>query len=92
MLRPGGVLLLSDIVYSFAPAEADDAIAAWLARAPTDPRKGWRGEQLAEHVREEDSTYTWLLEPMLARAGFDIRERSLSESRAYADYACVRRE
>jgi SAM-dependent methyltransferase len=92
MLRPGGVLLLSDILYSFAPAEADEVIAAWIARAPTDPLEGWTGEQLAEHVRAEHSTYTWLLEPMLAHARFDIRERSLSESRTYADYACLRRE
>jgi SAM-dependent methyltransferase len=91
MLRPRGVLLLSDIVYSFAPAEADEAIAAWIARAPTDPQEGWTGEQLAEHVREEHSTYTWLLEPMLARAGFEIRERSLSASRTYAEYGCLRR-
>ena len=92
MLRPRGVLLLTDIVYSFDPAEADEAIAGWIARAPTDPGQGWIGEQLAEHVREEHSTYTWLLEPMLAHARFEVRERRLSESRTYAEYVCVRRD
>jgi SAM-dependent methyltransferase len=91
LLRPGGVLLLRDIVYAFDPGEADDAIAAWLAGAPTDPEQGWTAEQLAAHVREEHSTYTWLLEPMLARAGFEIGERRVGETRTYAAYTCIRR-
>src|SRR3954469_20582142 len=41
LLRPGGVLLLEDLVYSFEPAEARAAIAAWLAAAPADPAQGW---------------------------------------------------
>jgi SAM-dependent methyltransferase len=91
LLRPGGVLLLEDIVYSFEPAEADEAIGPWLAAAPVDPARGWTAEQLAEHVREEHSTFSWLLEPMLGRTGFEIRERRVSESRVYAAYLCVRR-
>jgi SAM-dependent methyltransferase len=90
LLEPGGVFLLRDIVYSFEPGDADDAIAAWLAAAPTDPRTGWTAEQLAEHLREEHSTFTWLLEPMLERAGFEIHERWVSSNGAYASYTCLR--
>ena len=46
--------------------------------------------QLAEHVRTEHSTFTWLLEPMLERAGFEVRPRSLSDDGIYAAYTCVR--
>jgi hypothetical protein len=77
-------------VYSFAPAEADAAIASWLAGASEDPAAGWTAAELAEHVREEHSTFTWLLEPMLERAGFGIRDRWLSPTRTYAAYTCVR--
>jgi SAM-dependent methyltransferase len=91
LLKPGRALLLRDIVYSFEPAEADAAIGAWLASAPTDPASGWTAAQLAEHVRDEHSTYSWLLEPMLDRVGFDVRERSLSATRVHAMYACIRR-
>lgn len=91
LLRPGGVLLLQDIVYSFEPADASAAVATWLASAPTDPSKGWTAEQLAEHVREEYSTFTWLLEPMLERAGFEIRTRRPSQNAIYAAYTCIRR-
>jgi SAM-dependent methyltransferase len=90
LLKPGGSLLLRDIVYSFEPAEADAAIGSWLASAPADPAKGWTAAQLAEHVREEHSTFTWLLEPMLERVGFEIHERSVSQNRVYAAYTCIR--
>ena len=91
LLRPSGVLLLQDIVYLFEPADASAAFATWLASAPTDPSKGWTAEQLAEHVREEYSTFTWLLEPMLERAGFEIRTRRPSQDAIYAAYTCIRR-
>jgi SAM-dependent methyltransferase len=90
MLRPGGVLLLRDLVFSFAPHEARSSIQAWLDSAPTDPARGWTSAQLAEHVRTEHSTFTWLLEPMLARAGFEVRARFLSEDGIYAAYTSVR--
>jgi SAM-dependent methyltransferase len=90
MLRPGGVLRLRDLVYSFQPQEADEAIRSWLSAAPEDPAQGWTAAELAEHVREEHSTFTWLLEPMLERAGFTIRDRWLSPNRIYAAYTCIR--
>src|SRR5206468_12945657 len=90
LLRPGGVLLLEDIVYAFDPAEAGEVLSAWIAAAPTDPVTGWTADQLAGHVREEHSTFTWLLEPMLERAGFEIDERWTSRSRTAASYTCIR--
>jgi SAM-dependent methyltransferase len=90
LLRPGGSLRLRDVVYSFAPDEAEASVERWLAQAPTDPREGWTREQLAEHVRDEHSTFSWLLEPMLERAGFLIREAEHSTSRTYSAYTCVR--
>jgi hypothetical protein len=90
MLRLGGVLLLRDLVFSFAPREARSSIQVWLDSAPTDPARGWTSAQLAEHVRTEHSTFTWLLEPMLERAGFEVRTRFLSDDGIYAAYTCVR--
>ena len=45
----------------------------------------------AGHVRTEHSTFSWLLEPMLEHAGFEIRDGWYSESRTYARYVCVKR-
>jgi ubiquinone/menaquinone biosynthesis C-methylase UbiE len=71
-LRPGGILRLRDLAYDFGPADADQHIDAWLSGAVTDAALGWTADELAEHVRIEFSTYSWLLEQLLQRAGFEI--------------------
>jgi len=91
MLRPNGVLRLRDLVHAFDPAEAEAVIEAWLAGAAARPEEGWTRPELATHVRDEHSTYDWLLRPMLRRAGFEIHEASRSESRTFAAFTCIRR-
>jgi SAM-dependent methyltransferase len=91
MVGPGGVLRLRDLVYSFEPDEVGGAIEAWLAAAPEQPEDGWTRSELETHVREEHSTFSWLLEPLIERAGFEIRDATYSESRTFAAYTCVRR-
>ena len=88
MLRPGGVLRLRDFVYSFEPHEADQVFAAWLDK---EVAQGWTLHDLSEHILDEHSTFTWLLEPILEHAGFEIRDRSLREDRLHAAYTCIRR-
>jgi hypothetical protein len=89
MLRPGGILLLHDLVLSCEPAEAPGVIEAWLANAPANAREGWTRHELETHLRQEYSTFSWLLEPMLEHAGFVIREAVYRDSRAYAYYLCT---
>ena len=88
MLGPGGVLRLQDLVFDFEPAEADEKIAAWMAGAVDDSSAGWTADELGEHVRKEFSTYSWLFEPLLERAGFTILERHYRRA-AYGSYTCV---
>ena len=88
MLRPGGVLVLRDLIYDFPPAEAADVFAGWLAGAATDPAEGYTAADYAEHIRAEYSTFRWLLEPMLAAAGFEIADVHY-ERRLYGAYTCV---
>ena len=89
MLRPGGVLRLRDLVYDFGPGEAEEVFDGWLAGATADPAEGYTAADYAEHVRTEHSTFRWLLEPMLAAAGFEITEVSY-ERRLYGAYTCVK--
>jgi FkbM family methyltransferase len=92
MLRPGGVLRLWDVVYSFEPADAERRIEAWIAQAMTDDvERGWTRAELAEHVRDEHSTFTWLLEPMIERAGLDIVDARYSTCGVFARYLCAKR-
>ena len=90
MLRHGGVFRLRDLVYSFDPREADRALEAWLARAARRPEDGWTRTELETHVREEHSTFTWLLEAMLEHAGLKVLDRECSDSQIYAAYTCLR--
>lgn len=88
MLRPGGIFRLWDIVYSFPVEEAAERIERWCASLPVDS-DGWTRADLEEHVRDEDSTFTWLLEPMLERAGFRIEDASYTEDGFFAKYVLV---
>lgn len=89
LLVPGGVLVLRDLIFDFEPAESDTRIEEWLAGAASDPAEGWTREELETHVRNEHGTYSWLLEALLERAGFEILRRDV-RSRIYASYACTR--
>jgi SAM-dependent methyltransferase len=90
LLRPGGILRLRDLVFDFAPAEAGERIEAWMTGAVHDAAVGWTAPELADHVRGEFSTYSWLLEMMLERTGFEIVERAFLRS-VYGSYTCRRR-
>jgi SAM-dependent methyltransferase len=88
LLAPGGVFLLRDLVYDFEPAEIDGRIEDWLAGAAPTPAEGWTRGELEEHVRDEHSTFSWLLEPLLVRAGFEVVDREAGG--LYATYVCSR--
>ncbi len=86
LLRPGGVLRLWDVVYNFAPAEAEDRIEAWCAIGGDTVEAEWSRAELEEHVRDEHSTFSWLLEPMIVRSGFEIAQAEHSEDGIFAKY------
>ena len=89
LLRRGGTFVLRDIVYSCEPDELDGVLEEWFAAAPSDPSKGWTRPELEAHARDEHSTFSWLLEPMLQHAGLTIRDAWYSDSRTYARYLCA---
>ena len=88
LLRPGGLLRLWDVVYHFAPDEAEDRIEQWCATWSAG-EGGWVRAELEEHVRDESSTFTWLLEPMIREAGFEIRDASYGGGGFLAQYLLV---
>jgi hypothetical protein len=93
MLREGasGVLLLRDIVFAFDSGEAEARIGAWLDTAEERAEDGWTREELETHVRHEQSTFSWPLEPMIERAGLDIDRADRDSLGIYARYLCTRR-
>ena len=91
MLKPGGVLRLSDVVYGFEPAETEARLEQWMTQlASDDVEGGWTRAELEEHVRDEHSTFTWLLEPMIEKVGFTIEHAEYSDDGIFAHYRCVK--
>ncbi|MEQ7128372.1 class I SAM-dependent methyltransferase [Actinopolymorpha sp. B11F2] len=89
-LRPGGVFRLWDIVYSFEPTETEERIEAWCSTLPEAVEDGWNRRDLEEHVRDEHSTFSWLLEPMMRRAGFAVENADYSDDGIFAKYVLRR--
>jgi len=89
VLRPGGILLLRDLVYDFRPAEAASVFEEWFDHAATDPARGYTRADFVEHIRSEHSTFRWLFEPMLTATGFEILDVEYTR-RTYARYLCRR--
>jgi ubiquinone/menaquinone biosynthesis C-methylase UbiE len=91
LLVPGGILRLRDLVFSFELDDAEARVAEWIEEAAAERSEdGWTREELEAHVREEYSTFTWLLEPLLERAGFDVVSTEFGTGGAYAAYVCRR--
>ena len=87
LLAPGGVLRIHDLIYDFPPAETNERLNAWFAGAVADSAVGWTADELAEHVRTEQSTFRWLFEEMVVRAGFTILECAYHRN-VYGAYSC----
>ena len=90
ILKARGVFFLRDLVFSCDARDTPQVIGAWLANAPTNPDSGWTRAELETHLREEYSTFSWLLEPMIVRAGFAIRAMAHSASRTHSAYTCMK--
>ncbi len=84
LLKPGGRLLLRDVAFSF-PAEAYTAgVETWIDSVTGKADSSFSRADFVCYVREEHSTYTWILEGLLERAGFRLLE-SRDSSEAYFD-------
>lgn len=86
MLRPGGLLRIWDVVYSFEPHDAEERLEAWCATGGPDGGPGWSRADYEEHVRDEHSTYTWVLEALAQRAGFLVEVAEYSADGIFAEY------
>ena len=86
IVRTGGVLRLWDIVYNFNPSEAKNRLDAWCATLNNNSENGWNRADIEEHIRDEHSTFSWLLEPMMERSNFDVEDVVYSPDGIFAQY------
>lgn len=68
-LKPGGKLFLFDVVFSFDVPDCAEAIDQWIKTSDEYFKEG-----IETHIREEFSTFDWIMEGLLERAGFKIEK------------------
>ncbi|MBN1347609.1 MAG: class I SAM-dependent methyltransferase [Phycisphaerae bacterium] len=88
VVKPGGRLYLFDVVFSFPAASYEsffDGMVRWFHGSPTPEFAA----ELETHIRQEYSTFDWVMEGLLRRAGFRIDEAVYSDG-AMAAYVCTR--
>lgn len=69
MLKPGGLFMLVDVVFSFPPREYEQKIDKWVEDHVREV-----GPEALTHIKEEYSTMDWVMEGILERAGFVIEQ------------------
>jgi ubiquinone/menaquinone biosynthesis C-methylase UbiE len=89
MLRPDGRLYLLDVVFSFDVSDYERCVEGFLEKmnSPTGPAS--RGAAQT-HIRDEHSTYGWIVEGQLERAGLQIDEADYKDD-FLAAYVCTRK-
>jgi cyclopropane fatty-acyl-phospholipid synthase-like methyltransferase len=74
MLIPRGLLYLHDVI--FEQAEAETHISSWLDQLEEIGGKQLR-EEAETHIREEFSSFDWIIDGLLERAGFSILSKEM---------------
>jgi putative AdoMet-dependent methyltransferase len=87
MLRPGGQALVRDVVFSFPLEQFKQGIEAWIADVAREDGRGWPRSAFETHVREEHSTFGWIMEGLIERSGLRLVAAEY-ESDAYAEFLC----
>lgn len=81
-LKPGGLFLLCDVVFSSQHGDPRSQFEAFSDAVPQSMRDGAIG-----HIAREYSTLDWIMEGLLTRAGFTI-ERMVDSQAPLVQYQC----
>lgn len=85
MLKPGGQLYLHDVILE--EADALENIATFLDKMATAGGTLLR-EDCERHFGDEFSTYDWVMDGLLARAGFTIKSKQMEDG-VLGTYVCT---
>jgi len=86
MLKSGGVLYLRDVVFRFEPGRYAEVFDKWVGDVAETFGEECMSAQAESHIRREFSTFGWIMEGLLTRAGFEVEQADYSER--LAAYLC----
>lgn len=89
LLKPKGKLFLIDVIFNFPPMEYKDNFDSWIASM-----NKVAGKQIADetaiHIKEEYSTFDWIMTGLIEKAGFVI-ERKVDVMKNIKAYICLKK-
>lgn len=86
MLKDQGRLYLMDVVFS--EENYVENITKFIASIEQSAGPE-RAAEIVMHIKKEYSTFTWIMEGLLARAGFHI-DRAVGQDGVFARYFCTK--
>ena len=87
-IKRGGKFYLFDVVFPFPAEEHATEFDRWIDGMREKAGDSMAGETIV-HIRDEFSTYAWIMEGLLERAGFRI-ERTFHDFPLCTSYVCVK--
>jgi hypothetical protein len=88
MLKPEGRLYLFDVVFPAEMVGYETRFAGWVGSLAEVVGADFAAEAEA-HIRDEYSTYDWVMEGLLKRAGFRIDNAEYADGYG-ATYLCTK--
>ena len=89
-LRPGGLLYVWDLMFSFPPAEYAEQVQRMIDEFGRLDGEGFTRADFETHVREEFSTCSWIIEGLVEPAGFTVEESRFPRP-THGEFVCRRR-
>jgi putative AdoMet-dependent methyltransferase len=86
MIKMGGMFYIFDVVFNFDPIEYKNKIENWVSDFELKAGIEFRKE-VETHIRDEFSTFGWILEGMLKKAGFLIEKKRTADGFT-TEYCC----
>ena len=88
MLKDGGKFYLKDVIYSSDTPDFDTFFSQILQNLPPEAGDEMR-DDIRLHIKEEFSTFNWIMEELIGKAGFRIEE-AICENGFMATYLCIK--
>jgi ubiquinone/menaquinone biosynthesis C-methylase UbiE len=86
-LQPGGQLFLADVVFACEPHDVPRTVEGWDEWMTANT--GYTRDEVACHIREEHTTFGWIMGGLIERAGFRLVSCEYSLD-VYATYVAER--
>jgi len=88
ILKNDGRFFLSDVILSFEPGDYETIFNNWKDQLGKEVDKEFANESVI-HVNEEFSTFEWLMDKIIEKAGFKIKQKNILD-KLRMEYYCIK--